>query len=329
METQEIILEESSATPSNQNEDIIQIETLVNVNDDISNDAINDSICKLYEQQEKNFEVFGNQFNLQLRNFFKETLINLDRNIIKVEMESINSNNSIDVEEVRKKFDEKLIFQSKMIEGLNTRIEKLETNSIIDNQDLEKFEQEFGIFKKESRTSLKITPTQNNVSLNTNREKENFISEGLARSSTSQQSDKLENKVNKPNERKVHGKICQFVNKHKNKPKKFKDNTFEYLSGSFTIQDLLEYEKSVLFHSLDDPIKKSVNSSISELLKKEMTCKKRLSQPINVYIDRKLVPSLPSDVKSYKEFQQTREFDLLSDKIKIGIRKLILIEEMM
>lgn len=330
METQEI---EPSATPSIQNKDVIQIETVINVNDDISNDTKNNLIYKLYEQQVKEFGEFGKQINLQLKNLFDECFNNLNKNI-KVETESINTNNSIDVEDFRKKFEETFISQSKEIESLNDRIEELESDSIVRDQDIEKFEQEFDTYKIKSRLSLKITSTQNNgknVSLITNEnehtEKENFIGEGLAGSSTSQQSDKSKNKAKKSNKR-IHKKICQFVNKHKNKLKKFKDNTFKYLINDFTIEDLLKYEKSVSFHSLDDNIKESIRLSINGLLKEELAFKKKmLSQPINVYIDRNLVPSLPSGVKSYNEFQKTREFDSLSNKIKIGIGKLILIEK--
>ncbi|GBB88868.1 hypothetical protein RclHR1_01550002 [Rhizophagus clarus] len=287
METQEIILVESSATASIQNN---QTETVINVNDDI----INNPIYKLYEQQEKEFGEFGKQMNLHIRDLFKEILINQNKKI-EAEIESINSKNSIDVEDIRKKFDEIFVSQSSTIESLNVRVEGLETDSIINDQDIEKFKQEFDIFKKKSRLSLKTPPAQNNVSLNMND--------------------------------KIHEKISEFVIKHKNN--KFKDNTFKYLKDDFTIDNFLEYEKSYLFYSLNDDIKKSVKLTINELLKNELTFKKRkLTQPVNVYIDRKLVPSLPPGVKSYNEFQETREFDLLPKNVKVGIRKLILTENL-
>ncbi|RGB31267.1 hypothetical protein C1646_792236 [Rhizophagus diaphanus] len=327
METQEI---EPSATPSIQNKDVIQIETVINVNDDTSNDTINNKIYNLYEQQLKKFAEYGKQINLLLKNHFDDWFNNLNKNI-KVETESIDTNNVIDVEDFRKNFEEKFISQSKEIKILDARIEELKSDSIVRDQDIEKFKQEFDTFKKKSRSSLKKTiSTQNNgenstliMNENEHNEKENSI----GGSSTSQQSDKLKNKKKKSNKQ-IHRKICQFVNKHKNKPKKYKDNTFKYLKSDFTIEDLLKYEKSVSFHSLDDNVKESVRLSINGLLKDELTFKKReLSQPINVYIDRNLVPSLPSSVKSYNEFQKTREFESLSDKIKIGIGKLILIEK--
>ncbi|PKC07554.1 hypothetical protein RhiirA5_479707 [Rhizophagus irregularis] len=328
METQEI---EPSATPSIQNKDVIQTETVINVNDDTSNtsnDTINNKIYNLYEQHVKKFGEFRKHFNLLLKNLFDDCFNNLNKNI-KVETESIDSNNVIDVEDFRKNLEETFISQSKEIKSLDARIEELKSDSIVRDQDIEKFKQEFDTFKKKSRSLLKTTPTQNNrenSSLIMNEKEHNEKENSIGGSSTSQQSDKSKNK--KRSNKQVHREICQYVNKHKNKPKKYKDNTFKYLRSDFTIEDLLKYEKSVSFHSLDDNVKESVRLSINGLLKEELTFRKReLSQPINVYIDRNLVPSLPSGVKSYNEFQKTREFDSLSDKIKIGIGKLILIEK--
>lgn len=99
-------------------------------------------------EKAKEFEEFGKQINLDLQNSYKEYL---DQ---QMEREFIEEKNY-------KKYEEKIVYQSQLIDNLRARVEELETDSVIKDQDIKKLRNELNDFKKEVRSILN-TPAQNN-----------------------------------------------------------------------------------------------------------------------------------------------------------------------
>ncbi|RIA85380.1 hypothetical protein C1645_741610 [Glomus cerebriforme] len=331
MDTRKNVLVESSTISSIQNNEIIQIKKKINVDENNKIGTPNEPFYKLMEKQAKEFEDFGKQMILNLKNFYKENSFQQNEIIKKLET---NSNDFLEIKKVRENLEEKFVSQSQLIEYLNVRIEELEADSIIKDQDIEKFGKEFNIFKKEIRSS------QNNkkiVSLTSNEnddvplifgynKKEKFNSRKLLDECYCVDSPSTANNLNKSNIQNFHSKIIQFLDSDKNR--KLKNNSFIYLQSSFTINDFLEYEKSIFFNFLDKDVQRCLKLTINEILSNELLSfkKKKISQPINVYVDRKLIPLLPLGIKSYSEFQKTREYNLLTDDEKKRIKKVILAE---
>src|SRR6266536_4848050 len=114
METQENVVAEDHTSSSVQNETKMSI----------------DENNKLVEKQSKEFE---------------ELCLDKDQKneVIKVE------NVSFEIEKVYKKYDEKINSQSRLIDSLRARIEELEVDSLIKNQEIKKIQQEFNCIKKE------------------------------------------------------------------------------------------------------------------------------------------------------------------------------------
>jgi hypothetical protein len=67
--------------------------------------------------------------------------------------------NPIEIERVCKEYEERFIFQSQLIDTLKARVEELETDSIIKDQDFKKLRNEFNDFKRDIQSFL-VTVTQ-------------------------------------------------------------------------------------------------------------------------------------------------------------------------
>jgi hypothetical protein len=167
-ETQENVLMEDpvpSFISSTQNE------TNTSINNNNFNDKViskSDPFYNLIEKQAKEFEEFGKRMSLDLQNTYKEYLIQQNNNI------KVNSS-TVETDDVCKKYDEKIDSQSQLIDSLKARIEELETDSLIKEQDLRKLRNEFNNFKKEIQSVLGISTVtavtssaEENVSLDTN-----------------------------------------------------------------------------------------------------------------------------------------------------------------
>src|SRR6266540_2130652 len=135
MGTQKSDIEDDSIVPSIQNDDIKS-----NINNYTLKDKINDPFYKLIENQAKEFEEFGKQMSLDLQNSYKEC----QDESIKMEKESKK-----DCE-----CKEQIVAQEQLIDSLRARIEELETDSIIKEQDIKKLRQDFLDFKKEFQSIL-------------------------------------------------------------------------------------------------------------------------------------------------------------------------------
>ncbi|CAG8435637.1 10808_t:CDS:2 [Rhizophagus irregularis] len=108
----------------------------------------NNPLYDLIERQAKEFEEFGKRMSLDLQNFYKEYL-NRQKGMNKVK------NGYNEIEKVCKEFEEKIILQSQLIESLKARIEELETDSIVKDQDIK-------ILRNEFNESVKTLSEQDN-----------------------------------------------------------------------------------------------------------------------------------------------------------------------
>src|SRR6266542_3221356 len=115
-----------------------------NSNDDTN--YLNDQYYKLIVKQAKEFEEFGKQMGLDLQNFYKEFLVQQNE----ISKEEINP---FDIEKVFKKCKEQIDSQSQLIKSLKTRIEELETDSLIKTQDIKKLQNEFKVLATPTVTS--------------------------------------------------------------------------------------------------------------------------------------------------------------------------------
>ncbi|CAI2166581.1 1980_t:CDS:1 [Funneliformis geosporum] len=126
----------------------IQNNVKINVENEKST-VLNDPLYELIEKQAKEFKVLGKQMSLDLRDIYKEHL-NQDEEVIKLEKESKSDYES----------KEQIIVQEQLIDSLRARIEELETDSMIKNQDIKKLRQDFVDFKKEFQFILDKQPVQ-------------------------------------------------------------------------------------------------------------------------------------------------------------------------
>jgi hypothetical protein len=237
MEIHENVVAKDYASSSDQNETKM----------DIYNDN------KLVEKQAKEFE---------------EISLNKDQNkeIIKIENKSF---------EIYKRYDEKINSQSQLIDTLRARVEELEVDSLIKHQEIKKIQEEFNYIKKEIQSALAgpLRDNKENVSSNIRdlgiSEINDNNYEEISKTSFNCILEKEQRKSNTSRvvastlplismvnvfikNRQVHSKVIAIINDFKNKNKKINGKVFYHLFNEFTINDLLEYEKSVLFYSLDD-----------------------------------------------------------------------------
>ncbi|GBC18731.2 hypothetical protein GLOIN_2v967084 [Rhizophagus irregularis DAOM 181602=DAOM 197198] len=70
-------------------------------------------------------------------------------------------NVSFEIEKIYKRYNEKINSQSKLIDALRARIEELEIDSLIKNQEIKKIQEEFNFIKKEIQSTL-AAPTRDN-----------------------------------------------------------------------------------------------------------------------------------------------------------------------
>ena len=121
---------------------VVEDHTSSSIQDDNDNIIIpNDSFYKLLEKHTKEYEEIGKKMLLNLQNSFKEYVDNL---------ETVNP----PMENFHKNFDGDFISQSKLIDSLKARIEELEIESIVRDQDIKELRHEFNDL-------IRSIPTQN------------------------------------------------------------------------------------------------------------------------------------------------------------------------
>ncbi|CAG8456070.1 8425_t:CDS:2 [Rhizophagus irregularis] len=412
---------------------------------------ISNPFYNLIEKQAKEFEEFGKRMSLDLQNTYREYLIQ-QTDIIK------ENTNPVETENVCNKHDEIIDSQSQLIDSLRARVEILETDHLIKEQDFRKLRNEFNDFKKEIQSILSISTATAATSSAAQDNKENsslYTNENVVKDSdiTPIQSeeplkfvydeeeisdyknvDKENIKPNQPysdghekqlysddqdHDKEIFAKSqaayqnhlkaefetpypyqeneeeavefetsfhytdnyedetsYQYVPSYDNygydnydstylpsssyqqynnddayqngydstylgsstsyqrfndveeilnnlNNRRILDHTFKPLRQTFNINQLLKYEKSDLFNPLSSKTKSSIRTSINDELRDELSGKKKMTQPISVYVNRNIVPSLPPGIKSYTEFGRTSQYNRLSSEKKKRIQKII------
>ncbi|RIA79110.1 hypothetical protein C1645_765540 [Glomus cerebriforme] len=108
---------------------------------------------------------------------------------------------------------------------------------------------------------------------------------------------------------------------------RIKQKTFNYLLNQFTLDGLIKYQETNYYNALARDPKRSIKLMVKTALRSELCNKdKRVTQPIEEYVKRKIIPSLPSGIRSYTEYEKTSYFVKLSDEKKKRIRKIITVE---
>jgi hypothetical protein len=128
----------------------------------------------------------------------------------------------------------------------------------------------------------------------------------------------------------IHAKAQEIINEKKNGRRrinrKLNNHTFTPLCD-FGMNNLLKYEKSYLFQSLSNRVKGRIRASIVAELKDEFfNSKKKLTQPIKVYAEKKIIPPLPPGINSYTDYQKSYRYNNSSNKTKWRIQKIISLE---
>ncbi|PKC72939.1 hypothetical protein RhiirA1_437926 [Rhizophagus irregularis] len=108
---------------------------------------------------------------------------------------------------------------------------------------------------------------------------------------------------------------------------RIKQKTFNYLLNQFSLDGLIKYQETNYYNSLSRDPKRSIKLMVKTALRSELCNRdKRVTQPIEEYVKRKIIPSLPSGIRSYADYEKTNYFSKLSDEKKKRIRKIITVE---
>ena len=123
----------------------------------------------------------------------------------------------------------------------------------------------------------------------------------------------------------LHAQILQIIFSGR----KIRSKTFKFLKDPFTFDLLIQYTKSDHFDLLDKKVKTVINSIIYDALKREFNRKiLNLSQDLEEYVKRDLIPELPVGYNSFAEYEeQCTAFDSLARKQKARVRTLAAFEK--
>ena len=108
---------------------------------------------------------------------------------------------------------------------------------------------------------------------------------------------------------------------------RIKQKTFNYLLNQFTLGSLIKYQETAYYIALARDPKRSIKLMIKTALRSELCNKdKRVTQPIEEYVKRKIIPALPPGIRTYADYEKSGYFSKLSDEKKKRIRKIATIE---
>ncbi|CAI2186711.1 1802_t:CDS:2 [Funneliformis geosporum] len=130
--------------------------------------AQNDPFYKLIEKQTEEFREYI-RVSLDLQISYKDYLVQQNGRKF-----CNSTDNSIDFKKVCERYEEKIDNQSKLIDSLKTRIEELETDSIIKTQNIKKLQQEFIDFKKRD-TKRTTSSTSSKVESNEDEDEDEIL----------------------------------------------------------------------------------------------------------------------------------------------------------
>lgn len=196
-------------------------------------------------------------------------------------------------------YQKKIESQSKLINSLRTRIEELENDAIKKDQNIKKLRQEID----DSPISYK----SNDFLLKT-------YDKMMERSSWDNTSLNSSN-----NDTSLNSKVQEIDRLYGNSVKL---KQFKFLKSSYNINELIEYTKSNNFIALNRKSKRYINYHIKCMLLQEFQGPNvTLSQDLDEYIKRDILPSLPNGYDKYTMYSDW--FDTLSDTYKSRVSKLL------
>ncbi|CAB4386528.1 uncharacterized protein OCT59_015374 [Rhizophagus irregularis] len=120
---------------------------------------------------------------------------------------------------------------------------------------------------------------------------------------------------------KIHALVQQILYQFRLINRKVNVVSFRYLYF-FEVDDLMNYEKSKEFNSLQKVHKKIIRNMINALLKDELYINITFVRNLNEYRSRGLIPKLPKSFKSYDDYTKSEKFQSLTKKKKKIIRRL-------
>lgn len=120
---------------------------------------------------------------------------------------------------------------------------------------------------------------------------------------------------------KIHALVQQILYQFRLLNRKVNVVSFRYLYF-FEVDDLMNYEKSKEFNSLQKAHKRIIRNMINALLKDELSTNVTFVRNINEYRSRGLIPKLPKSFKSYDDYTKSEKFQSLTKKKKKMIRRL-------
>ncbi|GBB83271.1 hypothetical protein RclHR1_01000027 [Rhizophagus clarus] len=125
----------------------------------------------------------------------------------------------------------------------------------------------------------------------------------------------------------IQAEVQYTITRFQEQNTRIKQKTFNYLLNQFTLDGLIKYQETNYYNSLAKDPKRSIKLMVKTALRSELCNRdKRVTQPIEEYVKRKIIPSLPSGIRSYADYEKTSHFSKLSDEKKKRIRKIITVE---
>ncbi|CAB4463335.1 hypothetical protein RhiirA5_360689 [Rhizophagus irregularis] len=196
-------------------------------------------------------------------------------------------------------YQKKIESQSKLINSLRTRIEELENDAIKKDQNIKKLRQEIDDSPISYKSSDLLLKTYDKM---------------MERSSWDNTSLNSSN-----NDTSLNFKV-QEIDRLYGDSVKLKQ--FKFLKSSYNINELIEYTKSNNFIALNRKSKRYINYHIKCMLLQEFQGPNvTLSQDLDEYIKRDILPSLPNGYDNYTMYSDW--FDTLNDTYKSRVSKLL------
>jgi hypothetical protein len=127
----------------------------------------------------------------------------------------------------------------------------------------------------------------------------------------------------------LHSKIQQIIIQKEILGYKVRLRHFQaLLKESYTISDFIQYTKTNQFYSLVDNLQRLINLFIHKNLSQEFEQEDLiLSQDLEEYTKRDLIPELPSKYNNYTEYRKSGMFHGLKKNLKRNVEKLVELEE--
>lgn len=322
-----------------------------------SSDYYSEETNPLYhflKKQATEFELFGQRLRTEIQDSYQEFI-----KLQEQEQEESNQTNHETTTEFQR--SQQIIneitklsnSQTELIESLKSRVEELETESIIKNQNIKKLRQDLELNKLRTKKSeikgksdtkgksVDIGDKQNPIDheeiwnyegLNW----EDIMNENLlniskpthAEPSSSNHFSSSSQFNSLPREKseniflinQIHNRVQKIVNRRENHGKRLKKKNFKILAKDFALNDLRQYTKSENFRSLKEKVKGHVNKVIEESMNNPNFSMTSYNKPINTTFSRSLTP-FTSQINSLS--QENQEIPLIIENLHSQIQQII------